>query len=44
MVNLVPATPDFSYVIFANFISGIVCGLMFIPDILRLTFNFYAKL
>lgn len=44
MLNLVPATPDFSYVIFAIFISCIVCGVLFIPDILRLTFTFDAKL
>ena len=44
MLNFVPATPDFSYVIFAIFISCIVCGLLFIPDILKLTFTFDARL
>ncbi|MGM9736611.1 MAG: oligosaccharide flippase family protein [Candidatus Cryptobacteroides sp.] len=44
MLHFVPATPDFSYVIFAIFISCIVCGLLFIPDILKLTFRLDGRL
>ena len=44
LLNFIPATPDFSYVIFSIFISCIVCGLLFIPDILRLSFRMDMKL
>ena len=44
LLHLIPSTPDFSYVIFAIFISCIVCALLFIPDIFRLTFKLDAKL
>ena len=44
LLHLIPATPEFSYVIFAIFISCIVCALLFIPDIFRLTFKLDAKL
>lgn len=44
LLHFIPATPDFSYVIFAIFISCIVCGLLFIPDLLRLSFRLDAKL
>ena len=44
LLNLIPATPDFSYVIFAIFISCVVCGLVFIPDFMRLSFRLDPKL
>ncbi len=44
LLNFIPATPDFSYVIFAIFISCIVCGLLFIPDFLKLSFRLDRKL
>ena len=44
LLNFIPATPDFSYVIFAIFLSCIVCGLIFIPDFLRLSFRLDGKL
>ena len=44
LLNFIPATPDFSYVIFAIFISCIICGLLFIPDILKLSFRMDGKL
>jgi len=44
LLNFIPATPDFSYVIFAIFISCIVCGLLFIPDYLKLSFRMDPKL
>lgn len=36
--------PDFSYVIFAIFVSCVVCALLFIPDFARLTFRLEPKL
>ena len=44
LLNFIPATPDFSYVIFAIFLSCIVCALLFIPDFLRLSFRLDGKL
>ncbi len=44
LLNFIPATPDFSYVIFAIFISCIVCGLLFIPDFLKLSFRLDRRL
>ena len=44
LLTFIPETPDFSYVIFAIFISCVVCGLLFIPDYLKLTFRLEPKL
>ena len=44
LLNFIPATPDFSYVIFSIFISCVVCGLMFIPDFFKLSFSLDRKL
>ena len=44
LLNFIPETPDFSYVIFAIFISCIVCGLLFIPDFMKLSFRLDRKL
>lgn len=44
LLNFIPAVPDFSYVIFAIFISCVVCGLLFIPDFLKLSFKVDKKL
>ena len=44
LLNFIPATPDFSYVIFAIFISCIVCTLLFVPDFLKLSFSLDPKL
>ena len=44
MLNFIPATPDFSYVIFAIFISCVVCTLLFIPDFFKLSFSLDRKL
>ncbi len=43
-LSFIPATPDFSYVIFAIFISCIVCGLLFIPDFMKLSFRLDRRL
>ena len=42
--NFIPSIPDFSYVIFAIFISCIVCTLLFVPDFLKLSFRLDPKL
>ena len=44
LLNFIPATPDFSYVIFAIFVSCIVCAVLFIPDYLKLSFRIEPKL
>ena len=44
LLNFIPATPDFSYVIFAIFISCVVCGLLFIPEFFKLSFSLDRKL
>ena len=44
LLNFIPATPDFSYVIFAIFVSCVVCGLLFIPDFFKLSFSLDRKL
>ncbi len=44
LLHLIPATPDFSYVIFAIFVSCVVCGLLFIPEYMRMTFRLDPKL
>ena len=44
LLNFIPATPDFSYVIFAIFISCVVCTLLFVPDFLKLSFRLDPKL
>lgn len=44
LLHFIPETPDFSYVIFAIFISCLVCGILFIPDFARLSFRLDKKL
>ena len=44
LLHFIPANPDFSYVIFAIFLSCLVCGLLFIPDYLKLSFRLEPKL
>lgn len=44
LLRFIPATPDFSYVIFAIFISCIVCGLLFVPELLKFSFRLDPKL
>ena len=40
LLHLVSAAPDFSYPIFAIFVSSVVCALLFIPELFRLKFEF----
>ncbi len=44
LLTFIPETPDFSYVIFSIFVSCVVCGLLFIPDFLKLSFRLDRKL
>lgn len=44
LLSFIPATPDFSYVIFSIFISCVVCGLLFIPDFFKLSFSLDRRL
>ena len=39
LLHFISETPDFSYVIFAIFLSCLMCGLLFIPEYFRLTFS-----
>lgn len=44
LLNFISATPDFTYIIFAIFMSGIVSLLLFIPDLSSISFRFTPKL
>ena len=44
LLNFVSATPDFSYAIFAIFLSCVVCVVLLLPDILKLHFRLDGKL
>ncbi len=44
LLHFVSPTPDFSYVIFAIFASCVVCGLLFLPSLLKFSFEFDGKL
>lgn len=44
LTAFIPAQPDFSYIVFAVFLSCIVCTLLFVPDILHLKLRFNGKL
>ena len=44
LLDFIPATPDFSYIIFAVFMSCVVCMLLFIPDFIRVGVKMDKKL
>ena len=44
LLHFVSPTPDFSYVIFAIFVSCIMCTLLFLPSLLKFSFEFDGKL
>lgn len=44
MLHFVSASPDFSYVIFAIFVSCVVCGILFLPTLLKFSFEFDGRL
>ncbi len=44
LLRFIPAVPDFSYIIFAIFLSCIICMLLFIPDLIKIKFTLNRKL
>lgn len=44
LLNFIPAVPDFSYIIFAIFLSCVVCTILFIPDLIKLKLSFSKHL
>ena len=44
LLNFVSATPDFTYAIFAIFVSCLLCVVLLLPDILKLRFKVDGKL
>lgn len=42
--HFISATPDFTYVIFAILVSSVVCGILFIPDLVKFSFEFDGRL
>ncbi len=44
LTTFVPPTPDFSYAIFAIFVSCVLCLVLFLPDIFRLRLSYDGKL
>lgn len=40
LLNFIPAKIDFSYIIFAVFLSCIICTILFIPDFLKVKYTF----
>ncbi len=44
LLHFVSPTPDFTYVIFAIFVSCVICGLLFLPSLIKFTFSFNGKL
>lgn len=44
LLNFIPSVPDFSYIIFAVFLSCVVCALLFIPDLIKVGFALNKKL
>lgn len=44
MSRFVSPAPDFTYVIFAILVSSIVCAILFVPDLVRFSFEFDRKL
>ena len=44
LLHFISDTPDFSYVIFSIFVSCIVCGMLFIPEYIRMTYRLDKQL
>ena len=44
LTGLISPTPDFSYVIFAILVSCVLCLVLFVPDLLRLSWKLDGKL
>ncbi|MEG1088895.1 MAG: oligosaccharide flippase family protein [Bacteroidales bacterium] len=44
LLKFIPATPDFSYIIFAVFLSCILCAILFIPSLIKMKLSFSKSL
>ncbi len=44
LLHFISATPDFTYILFATFLSGVVSLIIFIPDIIKIQFAFNKSL
>jgi len=44
LLHFISATPDFTYILFAIFLSSVICLLLFIPDLLRIRLSFSKSL
>lgn len=44
MLHFVSASPDFTYPIFAILLSCLVCAILFLPDLLKFSFEFHGVL
>ncbi len=44
LLNFIPAKVDFSYIVFAVFLSCLICIILFIPSILKMKLNFNTRL
>ncbi len=44
LLEFIPAVPDFSYIIFAVFVSCVICTLLFIPDLLKIKISLNRRL
>ena len=44
LLHFVSPVPDFTYVIFAVFVSCVVCGLLFLPSLVKFSFEFDCRL
>lgn len=44
MLHFVSSVPDFTYPIFAILLSCLVCAILFLPDLLKFSFEFDGKL
>ena len=44
LLNFIPATVDFSYIIFAVFLSCVICTILFIPDLFNIKLSFSKSL
>lgn len=44
LLKFISATPDFTYILFATFLSGVVSLIIFIPDIINVKFAFNKDL
>ncbi|MFA6335791.1 MAG: oligosaccharide flippase family protein [Bacteroidales bacterium] len=44
LLNFISPTPDFTYILFATFLAGVVSLIIFIPDIVKVRFSYNKDL